>query len=150
MTGIVGCCARAASGQLAKLLPRNAMSSRRLMGAYPKAKDYELIIAPCIAAKRGHSCPRWVKLRRTHIEHMSAGLPPIADIAWRGWHGTKVPKAVVSRCSKHRYSIASSTLASNCGGTSSPSALAVCILMTNSNFVDCTTGKSAGFAPLRI
>jgi len=24
-------------------------------------------------------------------EHMSAGLPPIADIAGRGWHGRKVP-----------------------------------------------------------
>src|SRR5262249_8474096 len=35
-------------------------------------------------------------------------------------------------------------------GTSMPSALAVCRLMTNSNLVDRTTGSSAGFAPLRI
>src|SRR5262249_30088616 len=35
-------------------------------------------------------------------------------------------------------------------GTSRPSALAVCRLMTNSNLVDCSTGRSAGFAPLRI
>src|SRR5262245_32699398 len=48
------------------------------------------------------------------------------------------------------YSITSSTLASSCGGTSRPSALAVCRLMTNSNFVDCSTGRSAGLAPLRI
>src|SRR5262245_14314919 len=48
------------------------------------------------------------------------------------------------------HSIASSTLASSCGGTSMPSALAVCRLMTNWNFVDCSTGRSAGFAPLRI
>src|SRR5262249_54325510 len=34
-------------------------------------------------------------------------------------------------------------------GTSMPSALAVCMLITNSNFVDCRTGRSAGFAPLR-
>src|SRR5262249_38716406 len=26
-------------------------------GAYPKAKDHKLIIAPCIAAKSGHSSP---------------------------------------------------------------------------------------------
>src|SRR5215813_12200177 len=26
-------------------------------GAYPKAKDHELIIAPCIAARSGHLCP---------------------------------------------------------------------------------------------
>jgi hypothetical protein len=31
-----GCCARAASGQPAKLLPRNAMNSRRLMGLTPR------------------------------------------------------------------------------------------------------------------
>src|SRR5262249_41351228 len=30
-------------------------------------------------------------------------------------------------------------------GTSRPSALAVCTLMTNSNLVDCRTGRSAGF-----
>ena len=62
-----------------------------------------------------------------------------------------VPRAAVSRCSRRRnYSITSS--ASNCKelDTSMPSNLAVCALMTNSNFVDCTTGRSAGFAPLRI
>ena len=31
-------------------------------------------------------------MRRTRIEHMSAGLPPKADIAQRGWNGRKVPK----------------------------------------------------------
>ena len=35
--------------------------------------------------------PVWVKMRRTRNEHMSAGLPPISDIARRGWHGRKVP-----------------------------------------------------------
>ena len=35
-------------------------------------------------------------------------------------------------------------------GTSIPSALAVFRLMMNSNLVDCRTGRSAGFAPLRI
>src|SRR5262249_49240279 len=33
-------------------------------------------------------------------------------------------------------------------GTSIPSALAACMLITNSNLVDCTTGRSAGLAPL--
>jgi hypothetical protein len=40
-----GCCARAASGHAAAAPPTNVMNSRRLMGAYPKAKDHELIIA---------------------------------------------------------------------------------------------------------
>jgi hypothetical protein len=48
------------------------------------------------------------------------------------------------------HSITSSARASSVGGISRPSALAVCRLMTNSNFVDCSTGRSAGFSPLRI
>jgi hypothetical protein len=48
------------------------------------------------------------------------------------------------------YSITSSARASSIGGTSRPSALAVCRLITSSNLVDCRTGRSAGFAPLRM
>src|SRR5262249_59972918 len=48
------------------------------------------------------------------------------------------------------HSITSSAVESSVGGTVRPSALAVQALMTNSNLVDCTTGKSAGFAPLRM
>src|SRR5262245_48778096 len=49
-----------------------------------------------------------------------------------------------------QHSITSSARASSVGGTSRPSALAVLRLMTSSNFVGCSTGKSAGLAPLRI
>jgi hypothetical protein len=45
------------------------------------------------------------------------------------------------------HSITSSARASSVGGMSRPSALAVLRLMTSSTFVDCWTGKSAGFAP---
>src|SRR5262249_22829078 len=48
------------------------------------------------------------------------------------------------------HSITSSARASSAGGTVSPSILAVCALMTSSNLLDCTTGRSAGFAPLRM
>src|SRR5256885_1005526 len=48
------------------------------------------------------------------------------------------------------HSITSSARASSVGGTSRPSALAVCRLMTNSNLVDYSTGKSVGLTPLRI
>src|SRR3954464_13239848 len=47
------------------------------------------------------------------------------------------------------HSITSSASASNVGGTSSPRERAVLRLITNSNLVGCTTGSSAGFAPLR-
>jgi hypothetical protein len=36
------------------------------------------------------------------------------------------------------------------GGIVRPSALAVFRLMTSSNLVGCSTGKSAGFAPFKI
>ena len=48
------------------------------------------------------------------------------------------------------HSITSSARASSVGGISRPSALAVLRLMTSSNLVGCTTGRSAGFSPLRI
>src|SRR5262249_37606994 len=47
------------------------------------------------------------------------------------------------------HSITSSASASSRSGTASPSAFAVLRLSTSSNFVDCITGKSAGFSPLR-
>jgi hypothetical protein len=61
-----------------------------------------------------------------------------------------VPGADSCTVAPHSYSISSS--ASNWIelGTSMPSALAVCRLMANSNLVDRNTGRSAGFAPLRI
>ena len=46
------------------------------------------------------------------------------------------------------YSITSSARASSTGGTVIPRALAVLRLMTSSNFVGCSTGSSAGLAPL--
>ena len=48
------------------------------------------------------------------------------------------------------YSITCSARASRVGGTVSPSALAVFRLITNSKFVGCKTGISAGFEPFRI
>ena len=48
------------------------------------------------------------------------------------------------------HSITSSARASSVGGISRPSAFAVLMLITNSNFVGCSTGISAGFPPCRI
>src|ERR1700747_2664207 len=48
------------------------------------------------------------------------------------------------------HSITSLARASSVGGTSRPSALAVLRLITSSYLVGACTGKSAGFAPLRI
>src|SRR6266511_100475 len=48
------------------------------------------------------------------------------------------------------YSITSSARPSSDSGTVRPSAFAVLRLMINSTLVDCCTGRSAGFSPLRI
>jgi hypothetical protein len=48
------------------------------------------------------------------------------------------------------YSITSSATASSIGGIPIPSAFAVLRLITNSNFVACCIGRSAGFSPLRM
>src|SRR6266478_7322465 len=49
-----------------------------------------------------------------------------------------------------RYSITRSARTSTEGGMASPSVLAVLRLISSSNFVGCSTGKSAALAPLRI
>src|SRR5436309_11690507 len=48
------------------------------------------------------------------------------------------------------YSITSSASASSVGGRSMPSVLAIRRLSTRLNVVGCSTGMSAGLAPLRI
>ena len=48
------------------------------------------------------------------------------------------------------YSIISSARPSNAGGIVMPRAFAVLRLMSRSTFVDCWTGRSAGFSPLRM
>ena len=44
----------------------------------------------------------------------------------------------------------SSAVASSVGGMARPGNLAVWALMTSSNLLACTTGRSAGLAPLRV
>src|SRR5262249_5114071 len=48
------------------------------------------------------------------------------------------------------HSISSSARPDSGSGTVMPSALAVLRLMISSTFVDCCTGRSAGFSPLRM
>ena len=89
-------------------------------------------VRPCISAtppKADVNSPPW--------------LPALSAITGR----EQMQQTNVRQCG---YSITSSAVAIRVGGTARPSILAVQALMTNSNLVDCTTGKSAGFAPLRM
>jgi len=72
----------------------------------------------------------------------SKSHPPFLDLSWR-------KGSFILNLPSH-HSITSSARASSVGGTSRPSVLAVLRLMTNSNLVDCTTGRSAGLSPLRM
>src|ERR1700730_18583459 len=58
-------------------------------------------------------------------------------------------RASEERATIHHW-ITSSARSRSDGGIVSPRALAVLRLMTNSNFVGCSTGRSPGLAPLRI
>jgi hypothetical protein len=70
--------------------------------------------------------------------------PPKADIVQHGGNVRFVPKADMA------YSITSSASCWSCQGTFRPSVLAVLMLMTSSNFVGSSTGRSAGFAPFSM
>src|SRR6516164_2928693 len=84
------------------------------------------------------------------IQSMSA-LPPKADIGTHSRNVRFVPKADILHCGKERpYSITSSARARSIGGISRFSERAVWRLMTNSNLVDCRTGRSEGLAPLSM
>src|SRR5262249_32844066 len=63
--------------------------------------------------------------------------------------GEEGERASDERSSIH-YSMISSARANTDCGIVRPRALAVLRLMTSSNFVGCSTGRSAGLAPLRI
>lgn len=54
------------------------------------------------------------------------------------------------RCAKHAYSITSVAWRRSVEGIVRPRVFAVLRLMTRSNFTGCSTGRSAGCAPLKI
>ena len=98
------CCACAASGRAAAAPPSSVMNERRFTSRSLRTSDRKDSTPStagdrCAAGFQSELRLLGVKMRRTHIEHMSAGLPLKPDIVWRGWHGRKVPSTAVSRCS---------------------------------------------------
>src|SRR6266404_2522118 len=91
------------------------------------------------------------KTGKAHREHMFSALPPRTDIERPVRHVRFVPRRdSCAAANQHLYSITSSARASSAGGMMTPSAFAVFKLITRSNLVGCSTGRSAGFAPLNI
>ena len=103
---------------------------------------------PARLPQQGHDLPK------PPSQGESAAHPRAAVTEIRS-HSHFVPQAAVSGCSNKceenkTYSITSSASESSLSGTVRPSILAVSALIISSNFVDCMTGRSAGFAPLRM
>jgi hypothetical protein len=109
--------------------------------------------------RSSRSWPRWTLMVFCLNEVIRFGS--LADISQCNRHVRFTPRsghsAVPEQCpqranSGHRqpYSITASAVVNSDGGIVRPSALAVFRLITNSNFAGCTTGRSAGFSPLRI
>src|SRR5262249_51888770 len=87
--------------------------------------------------------------RYWRIPAITAGSRPggLAE-AERRQHGEEDAAALGEGMGGH--SITSSARASTEGGIVRPRAFAVFMLITSSNLVGCSTGRSAGLAPLRI
>jgi hypothetical protein len=79
------------------------------------------------------------------LNNESALPPPKADIL-----GSSSIPLGANFGSERIHSITSSARATSEGGISMPNVFAVLRLMKSSNLVGCSTGKSAGFAPLSI
>src|SRR5262249_59496485 len=68
----------------------------------------------------------------------------------REWRGQDAPTHAADERSPVHYRMISSARTNSDCGIVRPSALAVLRLITNSNLVGCSTGRSAGFGPLLI
>jgi hypothetical protein len=96
--------------------------------------------------RRNKACPLYPNSdRESGLPHtVMSALPLKADVCDAIAHVCYGPIADIT------YSISSSARASSEGGIVIPSALAVLRLMTISKVVGWTTGRSAGFSPLRM
>jgi len=100
---------------------------------------------------RWHRCGPRARLGRDHARRLSALVQ--ARRSRRGNHGGNTRLRRLrghNRSSGRSHSITLSARSTRPAGTSCPIALAVLRLITSSNVVGCSTGRSVGFAPLSI
>ena len=116
----------------------------RLVGDWRKSEDGSKNDQP--DQPHGHLGGGWLagSLAERQYTHQRPGLDE-----HRG-AGYSAGDVVRARRASTRYSITWSARSSSVCGMVRPSALAVFMLMTNSNLVGCSTGRSPGFAPFRI
>src|SRR5262245_46450506 len=97
--------------------------------------------------RHGRAVDDRLKGRISDRTNVRLNAPRIARLAHAGADDA-VP--LLGRGGCGHYWITSSARSSNDGGITRPSAFAVLRLITSSNFVGCSTGRSPGLAPLRI
>src|SRR5262249_46552021 len=97
-------------------------------------------------AKRG--CVEGIPLWRCAVEESDHRHRRLLRARREGPSGRRAAEQADERAPPH--SITSSASASSLGGISRPSVFVVLRLITNSNLVGCSTGRSEGLAPLRI
>ena len=100
--------------------------------------------------------PAYARFGSIASDRHARDAPPMSamdPIATELWHRSETSLRAITghmhRSKKTLYSITSSARASSVGGISRPMARAVGRLITSSNLLDWTTGRSAGLAPLR-
>ena len=126
------------------------MNSRRRI-AHPKAQDYaDFKVGLQQGFATGETGFR-ISLHGSNLAPLMSALGQKRTLRDVRPMSALPPKADILRRSKGRcYSITSSAIEITPGGMVRPSALAVVMLMTKSNLFDCSTGSSAGLAPLRM
>ena len=122
----------------------------RLVALSQKARHVAFgVIRSILALSRCPVCPQ----QRPNGRHFENGrIVPGRDSCTAAKHphirdGSE--HSVMRQTTCVNYSMTSSARTRTSSGTSRPSALAVLMLIMNSIFVGCSTGRSPGFAPLR-
>jgi hypothetical protein len=148
---------------------------RRAPRNHPRCVQ-QVRLAGCVLARRT-DCRPWCGLRdaqptqpsrRTELQPARLSLGSLRGALRRANRGRPTPRVgrdggvrqelaagigrsvINANQAAPPYSITSSAMASNVGGTVMPSALAVLRLITSSNLVGSRTGRSAGFSPRRM
>jgi hypothetical protein len=96
----------------------------------------------------GHGCDRWGARAVAPTPSEAVEFRHPVDVT--RWEAELNCVQMASLGPVPGYSITRSAVAIKLAGTVIPSAFAVLRLITNSNLVGCSTGRSAGFAPWRI
>ena len=143
------CCPRAVSGHAAAAPPSSVRNERRLMGTLVRLRAAHYHAVP-----EERRCASQQKLRANVADGSIASialrtrvrLPPISGMSG----GCQIRRDVPCSKANRYYSMISPARTSSVGGMIKPRALAALRLMTNSNLVACSIGRSAGLAPLRI